>query len=328
MKGFEKLVVRRLVLGGALVLLLACGVGGYGAGTASGPAVIPPDPPVVGEVRHELLCMDNRRHEVLRISPAGKVVWSVPAPGVHDAWLLPDGNVLFCYYDRKASGVKIVSPEKKEVFHYRFPKRCEVHACQPLSNGNILIGAAGPARVVEVDRTGKVVKTVPLVSKHKNPHLHLRQVRQLVNGNYLVCHVGDKTVREYDAAGKVLREMPGGTCRAAVRLPNGNTLITSGDKCTVTELDAKDKVVWQITKDDFPEIRMDWLAGVQRLPNGNTVICNWLGHGKFGQGVPIFEVTRDKKIVWMFTDSKTTKAVTGVQVLDVKADVTKGEALR
>jgi len=114
----EKSVVRPLVSGGVLALVLACGVGRYVAGAASGPKVIPPDPPVVGEVRHELLCMDNRRHEVLRISPAGKIVWSVPAPGVHDAWLLPDDNVLFCYYTRKASGVKIVTPEKKIVWMF------------------------------------------------------------------------------------------------------------------------------------------------------------------------------------------------------------------
>ena len=326
MRRFRKPSVDWIVFGGAATVLWIAALEGSLAGP--GPAVIPSDPPVLGKVRHELLCMDNRRNEVLRVSPDGKIVWSYPAPGVHDAWLLPDGNVLFCYYDRKSCGVKKVTPDKKEVFHYQFPKRCEVHACQPLAGGNVLIGACGPARVVEVDPKGKVVKTVKLISKTKNPHGHLRQVRQLANGNYLVCHVGDKVVREYDAGGKVLREFQAGTCRAAVRLPNGNTIISGGDECTVTEFDAKGQVVWKIQKDDFPEVRMDWLSGFQRLPNGNTVICNWLGHGKYGQGVPIFEVTPDKKIVWMFTDSMTTKAVTGVQVLDVKGDVTKGAALR
>ena len=117
-------------------------------------------------------------------------------------------------------------------------------------------------------------------------------------------------------------------CRAAVRLANGHTLVSGGDVCSVTEFDKGGKIVWRITKDDFPEVRMAWISGMHRLPNGNTVICNWLGHGKLGQGVPLVEVTRDKKIVWMFTDSKNTKAVTGVQVLDVGGDVTKGEVYR
>ena len=38
-------------------------------------------------------------------------------------------------------------------------------------------------------------------------------------------------------------------------------------------------------------------CGGQRLPNGNTVIASYGAQ----QGIKVFEVTRDKKIVWTYT---------------------------
>jgi len=35
----------------------------------------------------------------------------------------------------------------------------------------------------------------------------------------------------------------------------------------------------------------------------------------------LFEVTRDKKVVWQYTDKKATGAVMGVQLTDVKGPV-------
>ena len=54
----------------------------------------------------------------------------------------------------------------------------------------------------------------------------------------------------------------------------------------------------------------------QRLPNGDTVITNWLGHGHDGDDVPIFQVTREKKVVWRYLDCTQVPLVVSVQVLD------------
>ena len=34
----------------------------------------------------------------------------------------------------------------------------------------------------------------------------------------------------------------------------------------------------------LPGISLKFMTGLQRLPNGNTVMTNWLGHGNFGKG--------------------------------------------
>jgi hypothetical protein len=136
-------------------------------------------------------------------------------------------------------------------------------------------------------------------------------------------------VREYHAEGKVLRNIPAaGGPHSVVRLPNGHTLITCGDAtgmARVFEVDATDKTVWEIKGEELPGISLKFIAGVQRLPNGNTVICNWLGHGQLGKAPHLIEVTRDKRVVWTFADHETMKTISSIQLLDVPGDVTRGE---
>ena len=66
---------------------------------------------------------------------------------------------------------------------------------------------------------------------------------------------------------------------------------------------------------------------MQRLPNGNTVMTNWLGHGQFGKAPHVIEVTPHKKVVWTFADHKTMKTISSIQLLDVPGDATRGEIL-
>jgi hypothetical protein len=66
---------------------------------------------------------------------------------------------------------------------------------------------------------------------------------------------------------------------------------------------------------------------VQRLPNGNTVICNWLGHGQFGKAPHLIEITPDKRVVWTFADHVTMKTISNVVLLDVPGNPIRGEIL-
>ena len=70
------------------------------------------------------------------------------------------------------------------------------------------------------------------------------------------------------------------------------------------------------------------MAGLQRLPNGNTIFCNYLGHGHLGEQSHFFEMTPDKKVVWAFADHEHFKTINQIQVLDVSGDVTCGEIIR
>jgi len=108
-------------------------------------------------------------------------------------------------------------------------------------------------------------------------------------------------VREYDREGRVLREFPARpTPVAAVRLENGNTLITADG--AVAEYAPDGLAVWELTRNDIPDVQIGALAGVTRLRNGNTIVCNWDTRDTDERvGAHLFEVTEDKLVVWMVT---------------------------
>jgi hypothetical protein len=195
----------------------------------------------------------------------------------------------------------------------------------------VLIVENGPCRNIEVDRAGNIAKEIKLAVPPAAVKVHnqFRGTRKTKDGHYLLSRKGQNRVEELDGAGKVVRsiEVPGDV-HEIVQLPNRNLLIALGDGHKVIEVDPKDKVVWELNENDLPGNPLRLMAGFQRLPNGNTVFCNYLGHGHLGEQPHVFELTRDKRIVWSFTDHVNFKTINQIQLLDVKGDVTKGEILR
>jgi Mal s 1 allergenic protein-like len=276
---------------------------------------------------HQFVCTDYNQGKVFLVSPAGKIEWEYPAASCNDVWALPNGNLLF----NTGHGVKEVTRDKKVVFSYA--SKSEIYACQRLPDGNTFIGECNAGRLLEVDPSGKILKELRLLLEGKDGgHAYMRNARRLENGRYLVTHYGLQVVREYEPEGKMVREIPApGGPHSAVRLPNGNTLIACGDMgpggAQVIEVDQAGKTVWQITRDELPGIRLAFMTGLQRLPNGNTVMTNWLGHGQLGKGPHVIEVTPEKKVVWTFADHRAMKAVSSIQLLDLPGNATKGGIL-
>jgi hypothetical protein len=276
-------------------------------------------------VAHPFLCADYGANMIRIASAEGEIVWEYPANRPQDAWQLPNGNVLFTHL----RGAKEITRDKKVVWEYETQKPNEVHTCQPLSNGVVMIALSGPCEILEIDRSGKILKTVKLTTGREKPHAQMRQARKLRNGNYLVGHNADRVLREYDPTGKVIRTIAvEGNPYGGIRLPNGNTLIACGDGHKIVEIDPDGKIVWQVDENDLEGNPLRFVAGMQRLPNGNTVVCNWGGHGHVGEQPQIFEVTPQKQVVWQVYDFKKFSTISGIQILDVEGDPTRGKILR
>ncbi|NQT53219.1 PQQ-binding-like beta-propeller repeat protein [bacterium] len=272
------------------------------------------DAPVVkGSERHSFYVSDSGRGKVFKFDRDGKLLWECAAPNTYDVCPLPNGNVVFpCRVKGRDYAVREVTPEKKVVWEYRTTG--EVFACQRLADGNTVVGECTNARIVEVSPEGKVVKEIKVKVK-RGGHGTMRLVRKTQAGTYLVGLPGERVVREYNEAGEVLREIKApGTAYGAVDAGNGHILFSC--QHSVIEVDRDGKEVWKITAKDIPAMGPKWLGSLARLPNGNTVIGNWLGHHQEGKGVPLFEVNRAKQVVWQFTDTVTTRQVTSFHLLD------------
>lgn len=260
---------------------------------------------------HPFVATTFQKNKVIVVSADGKVEWEYEAPACLDVWQLPSGNFLIA---SRAKGILEVTRDKKVV--WQFKPDGETYTCQRLANGLTVVGDNRHGRVVEVDAAGKIVSELKIETAAKE-HGMIRTVRKLANDRYLVCQREDNVVREYDSAGKVVWQFKTGGPMSALRLADGNTLISNaaGD---ALEVDAAGKVVWQFGKKDLPAKAGGVAYGLQRLPNGNTVV-----------GYPglIVEVARDKSIVWSCQDSFL-QGLMCFQLLDVSGDATKGEVVR
>jgi hypothetical protein len=273
---------------------------------------------------HHFAAADYSGGKVFIVAADGTVEWEYKTGTCNDVWMLPNGNMLF----NTGTGVLEVTRENKVVFSYE--SKSEVYACQRLANGDTFVGECNSGRLLEVDPSGKIVHEVKLLPEGTDGgHLYMRNALKLSNGNYLVAHYGEEIVREYDANGKVVSEIPApGGPHSAIRLPDGNTLIACGDlkkSAMVFEVNREGKTVWKVAQDELPGISLKFMAGLHRLPNGNTVMSNWVGHGEFGKAPHLIEITPNKEVVWTFQDHATMKTIASVQILDIPGDVTKGE---
>lgn len=276
---------------------------------------------------HRFLCTDSAGGTVSVVSADGAIEWRYECQHPQDCWALPNGNYLFCH----AHGALELTPAKAVAWEYRAPEGTEVHACQPLPEGRVLIMECGSCRILEVDRGGKIAKEIklPVPPASVNLHDQFRGVRKTRDGHYLVCCKGEHHVLELDGDGRILRTIPTpGDVHEALLLPDRHLLICCGDGHKIIELDENEKIVWSLDENEVPGNPLRLMAGCQRLPNGDTIFCNYLGHGHLGQQPHFFEITRDKKVVWEFSDHAHFQTINQIQVLDVPGDVTKGEILR
>jgi len=276
---------------------------------------------------HPFLCTDSNGNKVALVSAEGAIEWEYACKHPQDCWVLANGNFLFCH----EGGAIEMKRDHAITWEYKAGPDTQVHSCQPLPDGRVLVVENGPCRIIEVDRAGKIAKEIKLTPPPAKISVHdqFRGVRKTTAGHYLVCRKGEHRVEELDGEGKSLRliDVPGDV-HDALLLPNGHLLVTCGDGHKVVELDETTKVVWELNENDLPGNPLRLMAGLQRLPNGNTIFCNYLGHGHVGEQPHVFELTPDKKVVWAFADHAHFKTINQIQVLDTPGDPARGEIFR
>lgn len=239
------------------------------------------------------------------IGESGEVIWDAKKSGARDGYVLKNGNILICWADE----VREYSKDKRVILTYKKPEQnIELGTAVRLANGRTMITESGPKpRIIEIDRKGIIVKSIPLQPETDNIHMQTRMARKLKNGNYLVPHLLAFAVKEYQSDGTVVntfstdcKELGGKEAKTwpftAIRLVNGNTLVTLTNGNRVVELDQFGKIIWSIDNSLFDGNPLVDPCGAQRLPNGNTVITSYGAQ----KGIKILEIDSEKKIVWTY----------------------------
>lgn len=260
-------------------------------------------------IKHSFLGCGKANRAVI-VDEDGKVQWKYDKPA-SDGWVLGNGSVLLALYPTQGfpngGVVEVDRATKKTVFEYQGQQK-EISTVQQLADDRFLVAELGSEpRAIVINRSGKILQKMPFQCQKGNAHMQTRMLRVLPSGNYIAPHLLDFAVKEYEPdTGKVVSSFPtddrGRDKRdwpfTAIRLKDGNTLIGCTNGNRIIEVDGKGKIVWSVTNEDIGERLFDDACGVQRLPNGNTVVTSY--HAK-GNAVKLFEVTREKKVVWRYS---------------------------
>ena len=240
---------------------------------------------------------------LLEIDWDSNLAWKAMVPYQnHDIRPMDNGHVLYHSYDPRG----MLTEELKSRMKGGVP-------------GSEFEGKIWGDMVHEVDRDGKIVWEWK-ACEHLDPELDAscmlehRTLWPYINSLWF-CHNGDllmslrasnEVIKINYKTGEIIKRYGKGKIfhqHDARELDNGNIMILDNGNhrheygpnySRVIELDPDtDEIVWEYRADLPSDFYSPVCAGAERLPSGNTVICDsWTGR--------IFEVTHDRELVWEY----------------------------
>jgi hypothetical protein len=313
----------------------ATGTGGT-AVTGTGGAAGPVCPKPAGQICHELYVNDNSANhrinyvnEFTSTKPGG-IVWTAQVPAgtkgensprtleiVNNA-LAKTGKALLVSIDQGyveldvVDGTRLVSVTSFSGI---------TGACR-IPDGTTAL--ADVSRIIIASPTGVMQRTFNLPAPSD---VNLRAInRHPVTGNYWLTKT--EVIYEVTPQGTInwQANMPTGSkgysvwWRETNGLPDG-AYATTGDPGTVVEIDGKKNIVRTVGGDTIFSY-LDFFSGFVRLPNGNFVVANWLGHHGNASGLggefathQVVEFTPDNKVVWSWGSVSLADLITNVMVV-------------
>ncbi|MEZ6128800.1 MAG: hypothetical protein R3C59_08970 [Planctomycetaceae bacterium] len=278
--------------------------------------------------------------QTYKVDGDGNKTWTYPH-STRDGYSLADGTIILTLSKSKlhpGGGVVAISSDGDESVIWK-GTQSEVNSAQPTGAGTFVITEAGDTpRLLEVDRSGKVITEFPLQCQKQNHHMQTRMARKLSDGSFLAPHLLDFAVFHYDADGTIVDKLdttvPGDTQRdihswpfTAIRHADGHTLVCCTNGNRVVDFDANGKVVWQLTNDDLPGPWLQDPCGGQVLPNGNFVITSYAGGRADPKAPKLFEVNQQKQVVWTYSDGQKV-GIHHFQILETNGAKLMREALK
>lgn len=220
------------------------------------------------------------------------------------------GQILFAY----KKGAKLITKEHQTVWDYKVEGEGELHTASMLPDGGYLLGIAGkPARIVELDKDGKIKKEITYNTEINSLHGQFRQIRKSKKGTYLLPLMARHVVVELDADGKLLKTYPAeGNTFAVLELKNDNLLISCGDAHSYLIVDRNTaEIVKKVKQNDTEGVAWQFVAEVAPMKD-HFFVCNWAGHSTVKDEPSVVELDADGKVVWSLCDTKNFRNISAI----------------
>ncbi|NLN92489.1 MAG: hypothetical protein GX130_04155 [Candidatus Hydrogenedens sp.] len=237
-----------------------------------------------------LLITDVEKECIAILNEEGERIWEHPVTEPLNAFMLDDGTLLIA----QNNGLQRITRDHVLLWEYSLPEGDRIVSCQPLSQGEILLGVAGKNRLLVLSAEGEVLRSLP-VPDPSDRASHLSSCALSEDDRYLVAYEGEKRIRGYDADGKCWFDI---FCE---EIPNAIRFLKSGHFMTVSdrllcEYDREGRRIWEALGPDFADISSGTFASLHPLESGNILVSNRGGEGDHADA--LFELTRDHRVVW------------------------------
>jgi hypothetical protein len=86
-------------------------------------------------------------------------------------------------------------------------------------------------------------------------------------------------------------------------MSNGNLII--GGRGGIKVIDQNNNITWSLKPEDVPGIKFQTVSNIVLLPNGNLLVANHVDDQSKTDGLKLFEVSMQKKLLQTFSKIET-----------------------
>ena len=245
---------------------------------------------------------------------SGTIEWKHaldPGDECNDIEVTPDGNILFAY----SKGAKLISRNHETIWDYKAKDDEEIHTATCLKDGGYMIAVCGePARIVELDGSGKQTKEITFHTLTFDVHNQFRQVTKTDSGTYLVPLIEKRKIVQLSPEGRTKGTFFVGEDVFSVKeLKNKNLLVSCGRDSRFVEIDPanpqrENKIV---TSEIYGGI-LRYVAEIYLYENGNKLIANSNMYSADKSQPLLIEIDENNSVVWRLPYNREIKNVTAV----------------
>lgn len=215
----------------------------------------------------------------------------------NDVELTRKNEILYAY----TGGARLINWEQQVVWDYKVKAGEELFTATEIVRGRYLLGICGhPARIVELNRKGKVVDEFMFETGIDRVHNQFRQILKTKRNTYIVPLFGSGDVVEIDRDRKILKRVKAGGNLFSVKLLRDEFwLVGCGDAHQWVEIDSRlGRVSRTVHSDSLSGISLLFVAEVCPYENGHVLVANWNGHSKDKMQPKLLEIDKQNRVVW------------------------------